>query len=110
MLQLDLYGGVPAMLQSMPAEIPKARRADPATSHAAADEARELAQRHARIIVQCLKDSGPLGKDGIGARTQLTGVQIARRTVELERAGLIRWTGKTVKSTAGRGEREWEAV
>ena len=105
MMQLDL---IPP--QPVAAVMPRARREDPATSHAAADEARELAQRHARIIVQCLKDCGPLGKDGIGARTMLTGVQIARRTVELERSGLIRWTGKTVKSTAGRGEREWQAV
>ena len=67
------------------------------------------AQHHA-IIVGCLKRHGALGKDGIAARTGLTGVAVARRTAELLRAGLIRPTGKNVLSTAGRPEREWEAV
>jgi hypothetical protein len=62
------------------------------------------------MIVDCLKRHGPLGKDGIAARCRLTGVAVARRTVELQRALLIRPTGKTVPSTAGRPEREWEAV
>ena len=91
-------------------DIPLARNSDPSTSHAAADAAKELQARHHRIIVACLKEHGPLGKDGIAARTQLTGVAVARRMVELERSGLARLTGKTVQSTTGRAEREWEAV
>lgn len=90
--------------------LPRARRADPPTSHAAAAEARELAQRHRDIIVAALKAHGPASKDGIAARTRLTGVMVARRTVELQRAGLIRDTGKRAPSTAGRPERVWEAV
>lgn len=89
---------------------PLARSSDPSTSHGAADQAKELQARHQRYIVDCLAEHGPLSKDGIAARTRLTGVAVARRTVELERAGLIRLTGRKVPSTAGRPEREWEAV
>jgi len=50
---------------------------------------------------------GPMGKDGIAARTSLTGVAVCRRLAELQRMGKIAPTGKTVLSTAGRHEREW---
>jgi hypothetical protein len=91
-------------------DLPQARRSDPPTSHQAAASARELQAQHHRVIVACLKRHGPLGKDGIAARTGLTGVAVARRTAELERAGFIQPTGKTVLSTAGRHEREWRAA
>lgn len=87
---------------------PLERRADPATSHEAAEAAAELQARHHRLICDALRKHGPLGKDGISARTALTGVAVARRTVELERLSRIRPTGRKVLSTAGRGEREWE--
>jgi hypothetical protein len=89
---------------------PQARRSDPPTSHQAAASARELQAQHHQVIVACLKRHGALGKDGIAARTGLTGVAVARRTAELQRAGLIQPTGKTVLSTAGRPEREWKAA
>lgn len=101
MLQLDLIHSEP---------MPAARRSDPATSHAAALEAVELSRRHRSIIVECLKRYGALGKDGIAARTRIDGVAVCRRLCELQREGLIRPTGRTVQSTAGRAEREWEAV
>lgn len=88
--------------------LPAARRSDPPTSHDAAARARELAAAHQRTILTCLSTHGPLGKDGIGARTLLTGVAVCRRLIELERMGVIRQTGKLVLSTAGRNEREWE--
>jgi hypothetical protein len=91
-------------------ESPRARRNDPTTSHEAAAAARELAAGHYRLISNILKTAGPLGKDGIGARTSLTGVQVCRRLTEMKRLGLIVPTGKTVKSTAGRNEREWRAA
>jgi ribosomal protein L9 len=91
-------------------QLPMARRADPATSHQAAASAKELQAKHQQAIVDVLRVYGAMGKDGIAAYTHLTGVAVARRTVELERAGLIRWTGKTVTSNAGRQEREWEAL
>ena len=88
----------------------RARRADPATSHQAAASARELADRHVGIILATLKAHGALGKDGIAARSRLDGVAVCRRLGEMEQAGLIEQTGRTVKSTAGRLEREWRAV
>jgi hypothetical protein len=90
--------------------IPSARSTDPATSHAAAAQAHELRSRHHALIVECLRRHGPLGKDGIAARTGMTGVAVARRTVELQRNGMIRTTGRTVPSLAGRAEREWKAM
>lgn len=95
--QLDLIPSAPA-----------ARRRDPATSHAAANAARQLQVEHQQVILDCLRKHGPLGKDGIAARTRLDGVQVCRRLVELERAKLIEQTGKTVASTSGRAEREWQ--
>lgn len=56
-----------------------------------------------------MQQHGALGKDGIAQRTNLDGVAVARRLTELQRAGLICTTGKTVQSTAGRAEREWAA-
>jgi len=91
-------------------DTPLARSTDPSTSHGAADQAKALQAQHQRVIVACLLEHGPLGKDGIAARTRLTGVAVARRCTELERAGLIRDTGRKAKSTAGRDERVWEAV
>lgn len=87
---------------------PLARRTDPATSHLAAAAAAELQKRHYQLICEALNKHGPLGKDGIAARTPLTGVAVARRTIELERMGRIRLTGRRVLSTSGRSEREWE--
>lgn len=91
-------------------DVPRARRSDPVTSHQAADSAKELRQRHHKLILAALREHGALGKDGIGARTSLTGVQVCRRLDELHDLKLIRLTGKTVLSTAGRNEREWEAA
>ena len=89
---------------------PAARRTDPATSHQAAAKARELRDVHQGVILACLKAHGPLGKDGLAARTRLDGVQVCRRLPELHRAGLIEPTGATVPSTAGREEREWRVT
>ena len=86
---------------------PAARASDPVTSHQAAAQARELAQQHHRIILAALEQHGPMGKDGIAARTNLTGVAVCRRLTELQRMGKIAPTGRTVLSTAGRHEREW---
>lgn len=48
----------------------------------------------------------------IAARTNLTGVQVCRRLAELgpDGANMIKPTGKTVVSTSGRGEREWQVA
>ncbi len=90
--------------------LPMARKRDPATSHAAAAQAREVQARHHSLILAALEQHGPAGKDAVAARTGLTGVAVARRVTELERVGLIRPTGRKVQSAAGRWEREWGLV
>lgn len=89
---------------------PAARASDPATSHQAAQQARELAARHHRIILSCLEAHGPAGKDRIAALTCLSGVAVCRRLSELQKVGRITPTGRNVQSTAGRAEREWRLV
>jgi transcription initiation factor IIE alpha subunit len=87
---------------------PRVRNTDPLTSWQAAGSAKDLASRHARLIVDCLEKCGAMGKDGIAAQTGLDSNQVARRLNELERDGEISLTGKVVKSNSGRMEREWK--
>lgn len=93
-LAIDFFGG--------------ARVLDPVTSHKAAAQAKEMAARHHGLIVSVLSQHGPLGKDGIAAKLRgLDGVAVCRRLTELQRAGKIVPTGRTVPSASGRQEREW---
>jgi predicted ArsR family transcriptional regulator len=69
-----------------------------------------LASKHFSTIVDCLQAHGALGKDGIARHSGLDANQVARRLNELEKMNLIQLTGRTVKSQAGRNEREWRAV
>ena len=62
---------------------------------------------HHGTIVQCLRDYGSLGKDGIARRTGLLVNQCSRALPVLERAGLVEQTGRTVLSDSRRHEREW---
>lgn len=89
---------------------PLARSTDPSTSHAAAEAAADLRQRHQTLILACLREHGPAGKDGIARRCGISGVAVARRLTELERMGQAEPTGRTVPSDTGRQEREWCAV
>ena len=88
----------------------RVRKSDPLTSFVAADSAKELAKKHGSLIVACLVQHGPLGKDGIATHTGLDGNQVARRLKELETLGLICLTGKTVASKSKRQEREWRIM
>ena len=83
----------------------RARSDDPITSFEAADQVKP--EKHFRMIVDCLKTHGPLGKDGIANLTGLESVAISRRLPELQTMGLVKLTGKTIKSSKGRNEREW---
>jgi predicted ArsR family transcriptional regulator len=89
---------------------PRVRKSDPLTSFEAADNAKELAKKHGRVIVVCLFQNGPMGKDGIATHTGLDGNQVARRLKELETQGWIELTGKTVASKSKRQEREWRTT
>ncbi len=85
---------------------PRARSRDPITSKLAASSAKDLQRAHCDEILAALR-AGPRGKSAIAASTRLDHVQVCRRLPEMERAGLVAPTGRTVMSTAGRAEREW---
>jgi predicted transcriptional regulator len=91
-------------------QFPRVRAKDPITSFEAADSIKEIAAEHQLKIIQALQEHGPMGKDGIAAKTSLDGNQVARRMRELEVQGYIKLTGFKVKSNTGRNEREWAVV
>ena len=89
---------------------PRARTLDPVTSHQAAEQIKEVSPQHVERIQQCLQEHGPLGKDGIARITGMNQNQISRRLPEMVSMKLIKETGFTVPSDAGRQEREWVAL
>jgi len=88
-------------------KFPRVRADDPITSFEAADSIKEVTAKHWIVIHDCLKEHGPLGKDGIARLTGLESNQVARRMNEMKVFGMVFLTGKTVKSNSGRSEREW---
>jgi hypothetical protein len=72
---------------------PRARRSDPGTSHQAAKRAAGIAPNHRNLIMAAL-DHGPQNIYELGARTQLTHVQVARRMLELQDMKLAHPTGE----------------
>lgn len=105
--QFSIDFGEPKRRRGPAESLPRARKRDPATSHAAAASAGALRSRHQLEIVAALDQFGPLGKDGIARMTGLTGVQVCRRLAELARDGKVSPTGFVVASDSGRHEREW---
>ena len=92
--------------------LPLWRKADPDTSKAAGQAARDtgLVGRHERLILAAL-EQGPGTKDEIASRTgELNEQQVARRMHGLHRAGLVEPTGTTKPSRSGRPERVWQAT
>jgi predicted ArsR family transcriptional regulator len=96
----DIFGGNPLRL------FPRVRENDPITSYEASDKV-DFAGEHYDIILGALTRHGPLGKDGIANHTKLESNQVARRLSEMQKLHFIEPTGQTVKSNAGRSEREW---
>lgn len=91
--------------------IPRARSSDPATSHRAAARSRGFSVTHSSRIVQALKDHGRMSAVGISGMSGLTVVQVDRRCIELQRAGLIRLVCDPAgKPLVWSGCRVWEAV
>ena len=84
----------------------RARKNDPETSKEAAIKLKPYPQFYK--IIEALVIWGPMGKDGIAAVSQMSGVQVARRLPELEKMGVVKQTGRTVHSNTGRKEREWD--
>ena len=83
---------------------PRVRSTDPDTSHAAADQAAELATKHHGIILQALEQPGTIYD--IAARTDLDHNAVARRMSELERLDLAYPDGQK-KGASGRMCRVW---
>lgn len=83
---------------------PRVRNTDPDTSHAAADQAAELAANHHGIILHALEQPGTIYD--IASRTTLDHNAIARRMSELERLDLAYTDGKK-KGASGRMCRVW---
>lgn len=85
---------------------PLARATDPATSHAAASRAKNLAaDHHAKILDALDKRDGTIYE--IATATGLTHVQVARRMPELDEMGQAAPTDETRLSPSGRGCRVW---
>jgi predicted transcriptional regulator len=85
----------------------RARTTDPETSHLAAEQIEPAAKTHKIKILKALEENGPMGKDQIAVAANMPPSQVWRRLNELQKSGLIKLTGKTVKSLSGREEREW---
>lgn len=91
--------------------MPRARRCDPSTSHAAAAMSVRFADTHGNRIVAALKEHGRMSPVGIGGMTGLTLVQVDRRVIELERAGRIRLVkDETGNPVVWNSCRVWEAM
>lgn len=89
-----------------------ARRTDPHTSHEAAEHVSEFAAGHHKLILDCLKEHGPLSPDQIATKIRLDKFQICRRLPEMQRhiPQLAVPTGETRLSASGRKERVWRAL
>jgi len=88
-------------------DLPLCRASDPIESFQAADAAKELIKTHERLIVSVLAEHGALGVDGIAAHCNLAGHAVGRRMKALQENDCVKLTGRIVKSTSGRNEREW---
>lgn len=88
------------------------RRHDPQTSVDAAKRAERFADSHKGRILAALRNgfSGGMNADEIGEIAGLTVVQVDRRTVELERQGLIRVRKVAGQDVISNGMRVWEIV
>ena len=89
---------------------PLARNTDPATSHEAAESARDLASRHAMMILEALHKHGAMSPTAIARVLGLDRAQVFRRMSDLEKQGLAQPTGRVIKSPSNRNEREWMFV
>lgn len=91
------------------ADLPLFRATNPATSRAAAADAKRFRGEHHRLILEALA-GGPAGASGIAERCGMAAHQIGKRLHELAKAGRIVETGRVVRSASGRGEREWKVT
>ncbi len=88
---------------------PRARRSDPATSHAVAAQVSRFARGHYALILETLRRFGEAGAEQIAGAIQLDAYQVRKRLPEMERGGLVTPTNDTRLTATGRHERIWKA-
>lgn len=79
-----------------------ARTENPSTSHAAAAAARDLRADHHRIILDVMRCSADWTADEVAIQCKLDRHQIGRRLGELEKALLVRKSGRQRPTATGR--------
>lgn len=88
-----------------------ARRDDPATSKAAAAQAKDLVSAHEGTILDALRgDGGALAAEEIADRTDLDAVQVARRLSAMATKGLVVRTTLVHTTRSGRSSAKWGAL
>ena len=87
-----------------------ARSSDPLTSFQAAAAARAFIPSQEARIVDALHTFGAMGVDEIASLIALEPHAVGKRMRDLERCGVVRLSGNTVKSNSGRPQREWRAA
>ncbi len=80
-----------------------AHRNDPATSHEAAESAREMAARHRAIVLEVVRRAGvPLSAEEISALCELDRLQVMKRVSDLKGAGVLRVAEREYRNDSGR--------
>lgn len=95
-----------------------ARNSDPITSHLAAERVKEFSGPQQEQILACLIEHGPMGAEGISAILNIPAYALRKRLPEMEavltsHAGdfyTVDPTGKLLRTSSGRQEREWAAA
>jgi hypothetical protein len=87
----------------------RARRADPWTSHTAAEMVGRFARGHYGLILTALRQ-GPGTQHDIAKRVPLRFDQVHKRLPELELYGLVEPTGETKPGPSGTPCRVWALV
>jgi hypothetical protein len=102
-------GAVPGMpMPGVPADRPRARSTDPATSHEAAAGVVDFAADHHARILEALT-IGPAGATEIADRAGLGRDQVGKRLCELQRRGQVVIDGK-VRNAKGRTESRYRIL
>jgi predicted transcriptional regulator len=89
---------------------PRARVADPSTSHDAAASMHEAAGLQRRILVNLLRAHGPMTADELDILADWRPTTAGRRLAECERLGAVQRTGATRPTRSGRAAEVWAAV
>lgn len=92
----------------------RARRGDPWTSHAAAEQVERIRESQ-RAVLDVLADEGPMTDEQIATALAFAGVGMSpsgarTRRKELVDAGLVRDSGRTTFTRSNRQTIIWEAV